>query len=203
MRRALSLLIVLAVCAMPMAAAAQAQAGKTLDIYYIDTEGGQATLFVSPTGADAARRRRQLRRARLESHPRGAEARGRETDRPLLADSLSRRSLWKPDRHRQAGADQASLRSRAVDRRGPSEHHQISGGVCGLLQVDSANDRQARRQARVRGHRHHRCDERQRSAEDAHRESSWRRTAEPAVRRAQAARREQSRSRTTITLPAS
>jgi beta-lactamase superfamily II metal-dependent hydrolase len=23
---------------------------KTLDIYYVDTEGGQATLFVSPTG---------------------------------------------------------------------------------------------------------------------------------------------------------
>src|SRR5436190_2869491 len=29
----------------------QAQSGpKTLDIYYIDTEGGQSTLFVSPTG---------------------------------------------------------------------------------------------------------------------------------------------------------
>ena len=50
MRRALSLLIALAVCAMPMASAVQAQAGKTLDIYYIDTEGGQATLFLSPTG---------------------------------------------------------------------------------------------------------------------------------------------------------
>ena len=50
MRRALFLLVVLAVCAMPMASSAQAQAGKTLDIYYIDTEGGQATLFVSPSG---------------------------------------------------------------------------------------------------------------------------------------------------------
>ena len=50
MRRALSLLIALAVCAMPMAPAVQAQAGKALDIYYIDTEGGQATLFVSPAG---------------------------------------------------------------------------------------------------------------------------------------------------------
>jgi len=29
---------------------AQTNAGKTLDIYYIDTEGGQSTLFVSPTG---------------------------------------------------------------------------------------------------------------------------------------------------------
>jgi beta-lactamase superfamily II metal-dependent hydrolase len=29
---------------------AQTTPGKTLDIYYIDTEGGQSTLFVSPTG---------------------------------------------------------------------------------------------------------------------------------------------------------
>jgi competence protein ComEC len=29
---------------------AQTSGGKTLDIYYIDTEGGQSTLFVSPTG---------------------------------------------------------------------------------------------------------------------------------------------------------
>lgn len=50
MRRALSLLMALAVWAMPMAPALRAQAGKTLDMYYIDTEGGQATLFMSPTG---------------------------------------------------------------------------------------------------------------------------------------------------------
>ena len=29
---------------------AQTSAGRTLDIYYIDTEGGQSTLFVGPTG---------------------------------------------------------------------------------------------------------------------------------------------------------
>src|SRR6188474_199387 len=40
MRRAFSLLM--AVLALSPA--------KTLDIYYVDTEGGQATLFVSPTG---------------------------------------------------------------------------------------------------------------------------------------------------------
>ncbi|MEO5740446.1 MAG: MBL fold metallo-hydrolase, partial [Vicinamibacterales bacterium] len=50
MRTALSLLIAFTVCAMPIATSAQAQAGKTLDIYYIDTEGGQATLYVSPSG---------------------------------------------------------------------------------------------------------------------------------------------------------
>ena len=50
MRRALSLLIALAVCALPMAPAVRAPAGKTLDMYYIDTEGGQSTLFVSPAG---------------------------------------------------------------------------------------------------------------------------------------------------------
>jgi beta-lactamase superfamily II metal-dependent hydrolase len=47
MRQALALLLVLAVsAAVPLA---QTPA-KTLDIYYIDTEGGQSTLFVSPTG---------------------------------------------------------------------------------------------------------------------------------------------------------
>jgi beta-lactamase superfamily II metal-dependent hydrolase len=48
MRRALTLFVVaLALCvAKPFAQTA----AKTLDIYYIDTEGGQATLFVSPTG---------------------------------------------------------------------------------------------------------------------------------------------------------
>ena len=49
MRRAF-LLIALAVCAMPMASSAQAPAGKSLDIYFIDTEGGQSTLYISPSG---------------------------------------------------------------------------------------------------------------------------------------------------------
>jgi len=48
MRRALSLLaVVLALCAATPSAQTPP---KTLDIYYVDTEGGQATLFVSPTG---------------------------------------------------------------------------------------------------------------------------------------------------------
>jgi competence protein ComEC len=45
--------IVLALLAVAIAMAApsaQTRTGKTLDIYYIDTEGGQATLFVSPAG---------------------------------------------------------------------------------------------------------------------------------------------------------
>ena len=50
MRSALSLLLVSAVCAMPVVSSAQAPAGKTLDIYFIDTEGGQSTLYVSPGG---------------------------------------------------------------------------------------------------------------------------------------------------------
>ena len=49
MRKTLPLLIAFTVCAMPIATSAQAPAG-TLDIYYIDTEGGQATLYVSPSG---------------------------------------------------------------------------------------------------------------------------------------------------------
>jgi beta-lactamase superfamily II metal-dependent hydrolase len=50
MRKTLSLLV-LAVCIAPMVSSAQAPAAaKALDIYFIDTEGGQATLYVSPAG---------------------------------------------------------------------------------------------------------------------------------------------------------
>src|SRR5436853_7345809 len=47
MRHNLTLLVVLAITAAVLLAQTSA---KTLDIYYIDTEGGQSTLFVSPTG---------------------------------------------------------------------------------------------------------------------------------------------------------
>ena len=51
MRRTLTLLMVVALVVMPFASlSAQTLAAKALDIYYIDTEGGQATLFVSPSG---------------------------------------------------------------------------------------------------------------------------------------------------------
>jgi hypothetical protein len=48
MRRAfaVSILLLMLTATRPFAHTA----AKTLDIYYIDTEGGQATLFVSPTG---------------------------------------------------------------------------------------------------------------------------------------------------------
>ena len=48
MRRVLSLLV-LAVSVFAQSTAAQT-ATKSLQIYYIDTEGGQATLFVAPSG---------------------------------------------------------------------------------------------------------------------------------------------------------
>lgn len=51
MRRVLCSLIAVIVCAMPIVPSAQAPSSATLDIYFIDTEGGQATLYVSPTGS--------------------------------------------------------------------------------------------------------------------------------------------------------
>jgi len=45
MMRASAAFAVLLACATP-----QTDSAKTLDIYYIDTEGGQSTLFVGPTG---------------------------------------------------------------------------------------------------------------------------------------------------------
>ena len=52
MRNFVSSLMALALAAVPSAIpSAQAQAsGKALDIYFIDTEGGQSTLYVSPSG---------------------------------------------------------------------------------------------------------------------------------------------------------
>jgi beta-lactamase superfamily II metal-dependent hydrolase len=52
MRNIVSSLMALALAAMPAATpSAQAPAsGKALDIYFIDTEGGQSTLYVSPSG---------------------------------------------------------------------------------------------------------------------------------------------------------
>jgi competence protein ComEC len=47
MRRVAMLLLMLA---LPVAVLLAQSAGKTLDIYYVDTEGGQSTLFVSPSG---------------------------------------------------------------------------------------------------------------------------------------------------------
>jgi competence protein ComEC len=51
--RALSILIVALSCLSPAAVAtttAQSASAKTLDVYFVDVEGGQATLVVSPSG---------------------------------------------------------------------------------------------------------------------------------------------------------
>jgi beta-lactamase superfamily II metal-dependent hydrolase len=48
MRTAIYFFLAAALCAVP--AVAQAPAGKTLDIYVIDVEGGNSTLFVAPSG---------------------------------------------------------------------------------------------------------------------------------------------------------
>src|SRR4029450_5816178 len=48
MRHLLALVVSVALLGAP--AGAQGQSGKTFDIYVIGVEGGEATLFVSPTG---------------------------------------------------------------------------------------------------------------------------------------------------------
>jgi len=45
-----SFILLVQVCVVSAWVLAQAPAGKTLDIYFIDVEGGQATLYVSPSG---------------------------------------------------------------------------------------------------------------------------------------------------------
>lgn len=44
------MIVVLALALVPAAAAPRPQAAKTLDVYFIDVEGGQATLVVTPAG---------------------------------------------------------------------------------------------------------------------------------------------------------
>ena len=48
MRRTFAFLLTLALAA--AVGSAQTKSSKTLDIYFIDTEGGHATLYVSPSG---------------------------------------------------------------------------------------------------------------------------------------------------------
>src|ERR1700730_14837105 len=43
-------IVILALAMAPVAASAQTSAARTLDIYFIDVEGGQATLLVTPAG---------------------------------------------------------------------------------------------------------------------------------------------------------
>jgi beta-lactamase superfamily II metal-dependent hydrolase len=72
MRTALSLLIVAAMAlSSPMA---QSRGGKTLDIYVVDVEGGNATLFVTPSGESL-----------LIDTGNGGAAAARDTDRMMAA----------------------------------------------------------------------------------------------------------------------
>jgi len=48
MRRTFALLLTLALAT--AVGSAQSRSSKTLDMYFIDTEGGHATLYVSPSG---------------------------------------------------------------------------------------------------------------------------------------------------------
>jgi competence protein ComEC len=45
-----AILVLIAASIIPLRSVAQTTAPKTLDIYVIDVEGGNATLFVSPSG---------------------------------------------------------------------------------------------------------------------------------------------------------
>ena len=188
MRRALSLLIVLAVCAMPVMSSAQAQAGKTLDIYYIDTEGGQATLFLSPTGQSLL----------VDAGNAGERDLNRILEVLKVAGVKQIDHFWLTHYH---GDHYGSLID--ISKQVPIKHLYDHGpsiegdrpniikfqaALCGILQRHPADDREARRQACVHRYRHHGSDERQRSAENADREGAWGRKAESALCGAQAAR---------------
>ncbi len=93
----LMLVLTFALSTAALKAQVQPRAAKTLDIYYIDVEGGQATLFVSPsgesllvdTGFPGERDTGRIMEA--------VKAAGLTPDRPSAFDALPRRS------HRQCG----------------------------------------------------------------------------------------------------
>ena len=129
MRASLALLLTLVVSAAFSARipAAQSRVGQTrlvpprttkpLDIYVVDVEGGNATLFVSPSGRIAAHRYRQRgRRARSET-PVASWPRSRtpdSADRSSDHDALARRSLR---RHGRAGLAYSDSRISSITAR--------------------------------------------------------------------------------------
>ena len=78
----------------------------TLDIYVIDVEGGNATLFVAPSGEPAHRyRQRRRRRTRRVADHGGVRRRRPHADRSSDHHALARRSLRRHGRTGEAHSD--------------------------------------------------------------------------------------------------
>jgi hypothetical protein len=80
----------------PRLAAAQTQPSKTLDMYVVDTEGGHAVLYVSPSGESLLEDTGNPGRARPRPHHGGHPRRGRQADRPPDSHPLPRRPRGRP-----------------------------------------------------------------------------------------------------------
>ena len=110
------------------AAPAASKTAKTFDIYLSDTEGGKATLFVSPSGESVTRRHGQSQPSRHGSHHGDAGRGRRQRDRLPDPDALPRRPRRRLAGAGQARHDQALRRSRA-ERRGAGASAGFPGGV--------------------------------------------------------------------------
>jgi len=83
---------ILATLALPAAAAPP----KGLSIYFIDTEGGAATLIVTPAGESVLHRLRQSRRPRRRAHSQDRPRGGPHRHRQFAHHALARRPLrWR------------------------------------------------------------------------------------------------------------
>ena len=91
------------------AGSAIAQTRNTLDIYVVDVEGGNATLFVAPSGEslliDTGNYGPEASRAGCRAHHGGGEGCRPDPDRPPHHHPLARRSFRRHGRARQAHPD--------------------------------------------------------------------------------------------------
>ena len=102
---------------------------RTLDIYWIDVEGGAATLTVSPVGGvDARRHRLRGRRPRREADPCGRASSRPQADRSPRDQPLPRRPRGRACRAVEDDPDRQTLRSRRRDRAGRTRNGSTASG---------------------------------------------------------------------------
>ena len=115
------------------ASAVAGEATKLLQIYVVDTEGGKAALWISPTRRDAAHRLGKSRAVVTPTASWRRSGRRRHEDRLPAVDALPRGSRRRHEGPGQADSCRDVRRSRA-DRRGPVNRPPRTGaGIPGVV----------------------------------------------------------------------
>ncbi len=157
--------------------AAHAQTSKLLNIYVVDVEGGNATLFAAPSGQSVlidSGNGGACGRPRRGAHPGRGERRGRHADRSSDHDALARRSFRRDGGACRPHSDQAVHRPRR-QRAAPGSRRRVPAKrLSHAVRERHSHRRQAGRQD---------CDRRPRLAHRRRRRQTHR---DPVARRRQA-----------------